>query len=108
MRRKSDHAYPLGQSGPSIQKAGHVPHPTGICATSITTRPVLYDFLLDMRMLGLPFGVTFVLSTPQVTAFVPFEYEPNDVAFEWIRPVASAVAWSTNFTKPILGLASRQ
>lgn len=55
---------PFGQSGPSVQKAGHVPHiPPGMCARSRMIKPVWYASLLLMRMLGLPFGVDCCVET---------------------------------------------
>lgn len=50
--------------------AGQVPQPKGICARSRTMSPLLYFFLLSIRMLGLPSGVLFVTSTPKFTTAV--------------------------------------
>jgi hypothetical protein len=99
---------PFGQLGPSVQNlhvhvslgpymlnrqtyAGQVPQPNGMCATSRTMSPLLYFFLLSIRMLGRPSGVLFVTSTPNCAAVVIDAL----MRFDFL-----AVASSTNLTKP--------
>jgi hypothetical protein len=71
--------------------AGQVPQPVGMCATSMTTSPVSYFFLLTSRRLGLPPGVSLVESTPHCT---------GTVVDALMRFVCLAVSSSTYFTKP--------
>jgi hypothetical protein len=70
-----------GQSGPMVQKAGHVPQmPPGICAMSAMIKPWLYDLFDWIRMLDLPFGETLVLSTPNFTESAEVVIMPDDCA----------------------------
>ena len=71
--------------------AGQVPQPVGMCATSMTTSPELYFFLLTSLRLGLPSGVSLVESTPHWT---------GTVVDALMRFVCLAVASSTYLTKP--------
>jgi hypothetical protein len=99
----------FGQLGPVVQKlryvsdvtlhqvkstyAGHVPQPKGMWATSTTISPLSYVFLLSIRILGLPSGVWFCVSTPHEMAEVD----------ELMRFVCLAVASLTYCTKPSVG-----
>lgn len=69
----------LGQSVPSIQKAGHVPQaPAGMCARSRMTRPCWYVFLLAIRTLFRPRPeAVFVESTPMYTCPFSTLYRPE-------------------------------
>lgn len=74
--------------------AGHVPQPTGMCATSKTIKPLSYDFLLVIRTLGRPCGVWFWKSTPQ---------DAPAVIEVLMRFDCLAVFSSTYLTKPSVG-----
>ena len=59
---------------PLLQKAGHVPHPVGMCTESMITRPPLKTSFDDIRML-LRFPETFWVVSTFMRTF-PFEFTP--------------------------------
>ena len=88
---------PYGQSGPTVQKAGHVEHPVGACAASKMRSWPCLNFSLDvMRVESLycPSASQFELSTLRMN-------EPESVVYA--RPLSCELCLSWKLTIPCVG-----